>query len=98
MPFAVVEPQLRATSPSGIFHAESFAFLRGPLWEQDAFAKSYHIADGGYEDNYGIVSLLDWLDFRAKEAAKEAVPRIQRRGGLDQYFSTHAAVASATAH
>jgi hypothetical protein len=71
----MVESRLRATCPSGIFHAESIAFLCGPLLEQDAFAKSYRIADGGYYDNYGIVSLLDWLDFRAKEA----VPRIQRR-------------------
>jgi predicted acylesterase/phospholipase RssA len=37
------------------------------IWERDAFAKAYHLADGGYYDNYGIVSLLDWLDFRAKE-------------------------------
>ena len=36
------------------------------IWEHDAFAKSYHLADGGYYDNYGIVSLLDWLDFRAR--------------------------------
>lgn len=36
------------------------------IWERDAFAKSYHVADGGYYDNYGIVSLLDWLDYRTK--------------------------------
>ena len=51
MPFVNVESRLRATSPSGIFHAELLAF--------------------------GLV------DFRAKEAAKKAVPRIQRRWGLD---------------
>jgi hypothetical protein len=39
------------------------------IWQEDAFAKAYHLADGGYYDNYGIVSLLDWLDFRARDAS-----------------------------
>ena len=32
----------------------------------------YHIADAGCYETHGIVSLLDWLDLRAKEAGAKA--------------------------
>jgi len=56
------------------------------IWEEDAFAKSYHLADGGYYDNYGIVSLLDWLDLRGTQGPPypKKVIIIQIRGFATQ--------------
>ncbi len=32
------------------------------IWRGGIFTKDYHVVDGGYYDNYGTATLLDWLD------------------------------------
>ena len=32
------------------------------IWKKDVFAKDNHIVDGGYYDNYGVATLVEWLD------------------------------------
>jgi hypothetical protein len=52
------------------------------IWRGDTLARDYHVADGGYYDNYGIVSLLDWLDafVRGPEPLPSKVIIVQIRG------------------
>jgi len=32
------------------------------IWRKDVFAKDNHIVDGGYYDNYGVATLVEWLN------------------------------------
>jgi hypothetical protein len=34
----------------------------------DVFADQYHVVDGGYYDNYGVATLIEWLDQAMKDA------------------------------
>ena len=38
--------------------------------------ESLHFVDGGYNENYGVASLLDWLDEGLCNSSKEETPRI----------------------
>jgi hypothetical protein len=52
------------------------------IWRGNAFDRDYHIVDGGYYDDYGIVSILDWLNAFAEgpEPRPSKVIILQIRG------------------
>ena len=44
------------------------------IWKQDLFAKDYHIVDGGFYDNYGIATTIEWLDNALRHVEKSRMP------------------------
>src|SRR5262249_49933228 len=44
------------------------------IYRGDVFANQYHVVDGGYYDNYGVATLIEWLN----QAMKSSGPRPSR--------------------
>jgi hypothetical protein len=44
------------------------------IWKQDLFAKDYHIVDGGFSDNYGVATTIEWLDNALRHLEKNKMP------------------------
>jgi Patatin-like phospholipase len=63
----VTAARLSATFP---FVTPAARILRG-----DVFADQYHVVDGGYYDNYGVATLIEWLN-RAMNAGGSKPSRI----------------------
>jgi len=40
------------------------------IWRGNIFAKDRHVVDGGYYDNYGIATLVEWLAGALEQAAR----------------------------
>ena len=42
----------------------SFPFVTpaARIWRGDVFLRDYHVVDGGYYDNYGVATLVEWLN------------------------------------
>jgi predicted acylesterase/phospholipase RssA len=53
---------LQVTTAARLSATFPYVSPAGQIWRRHVSAEDYHIVDGGYYDNYGVVSLLDWLD------------------------------------
>lgn len=49
-----------------------------PAARADVDGTAPHLVDGGYYDNYGVASLVEWLDDELEREAKEDTPDIEK--------------------